>query len=176
MVQSVIMEEVKEKRNWEEYLILGLEAREQRDNSSWTLGDLSGEISTEYGEDTIGKFAYGIGVDRKTLMNYRTTAATFSPEMREKYRRLSFSHFACLTATAKPEAYLEKADNENMSVESLRNLIKEDYQKFNPPDMDTEEPEVLRCTECGLWRLKDVAALEVCKGHYKFINGRTTYV
>lgn len=156
-------------------MVAGLEAREQKDDSSWKLGDLALELTTEYGEDTIGKFAYAIGVERKTLMNYRTTAATYKPEIRAKYKKLSFSHFACAASMTKPEAWLEKADNEELSVESLRNLIKDEYAEFNPPDLSKDEPEVYRCPECGMWRLKDITSLEICKGHYKFNGGKVTY-
>jgi len=149
-----------------------MELREQNDNSCWKLGDLANEIETAYGENTIGKFAYAIGKERKTLMKYRTVSARFEPELREKYKKLSFSHFDTLTGVEKPEAWLEKADDEDWSVETLRHNVTEAYPKVGQPRLDDDPPEVFRCPECGLWRLKDMSSFDICRGHYKIITGK----
>ena len=81
---SSIIESIKEARSWEEYISSGLTAREDKDNSQWLLGDLSLGIQKDYGEDSLGKYAYAIGVEKKTLMNYRTISNAFSPETRQK--------------------------------------------------------------------------------------------
>jgi len=137
---------------------------------------LAQEITTDYGEDSIGKYAYAISVEKKTLMNYRTVAGCFNKKLRKRYRKLSFSHFASLTAVSKPEAWLEKADDESWSVENLRKQVREAYPNISEPELNDEPPEVYRCKECGLWRLKDMSAMEICKGHYKITKkGETVY-
>jgi len=176
VVQIVQEQRQKEIKSWEEYLVLGMEAREDKDNSSWKLGDLAQEISKDYGEDSIGKYAYAISVEKKTLMNYRTISGRFDKRTREKYRKLSFSHFASLTAVVKPEAWLEKADNEEWSVETLRKEVKKEYPNITNPKLDDEPPEVYRCPECGLWRLKGMSAFDICKGHYKLQKGKMIYI
>jgi hypothetical protein len=157
----------KQIKPWEEYLAEGMEARESKDQSQWILGDLASAITVDYGENAIGKYSYAIGVEKKTLMNYRTVAGKFEKGIREKYRKLSFSHFAVLTATKKPEAWLEKADDDEWSVNKLRHEIKEAYGQEKGIKLDDEKPEPFRCPECGLWRLKDLSSFEICKGHYK---------
>ena len=170
----VIERPEKEIKSWEEYLSLGMEARETKDSCSWILGDLVGSITTDYGEDTVGKYAYAIGMERKTLMNYRTIASTFNPEIREKYKKLSFSHFGLLTSLKVPEAWLEKADDEEWTVETLRHNLRE--AREDGPSLIDKPPQVYGCPECGLWRLKDISSYEVCKGHYTITKeGDTVY-
>lgn len=173
MVQ--IIAERKQEDRWEEFISRGMEAREDKDNSQWYLGDLALEVQTEYGEDIIGKYAYAISVPKKTLMNYRTVSASFDKEVRKKYRKLSFGHFACLTAVEKPEAWLEKADDEEWSVETMRKEMRKAYPKGKQLDDEEKPPQVYRCPECGLWRLKDVSSFEICRGHYHYKKGKLIY-
>ena len=108
-------------------------------------------------------------------MKYRTVSARFNNKIREKYRKLSFSHFEAVTALEKPEAWLEKADNEDLSVENMRRQINEQFKETKPANLTDEPPDVYRCPECGLWRLKDTSAFEICRGHYEIKNGSIEY-
>lgn len=162
--------------DWETYVSLGMEAREKGDDSKWVLGDLANALTTDYGEDTIGKYAYAIGTEKKTLMNYRTTAAKFDADIRKKYKKLSFSHFATVASTEKPEAWLEKADDEEWNIEMLRKEIRNANPSDKGPELDDDPPEAVRCKTCGLWRLKDLSAFEICKGHYSITKkGKMVY-
>lgn len=173
MIRSV--EEQKAIKDWESYVSEGMMARENKDTSSWRLGDLAGGISKDYGEDAIGKYAYAIGVERKTLMNYRTIASSFDIGLKSKYKKLSFSHFAVLTAVEKPEVWLEQANNNDWSTETLRKEVKKVYSALKEPKLDDNPPPVVKCPQCGLWRLKGMSTFEVCRGHYVFKNGRQEY-
>lgn len=172
----MVQEEIKQvKHSWEQAISLGMEAREQGDQSSWLLGDLANEVEKDYGEDSLGKYAYAIGVVKKTLQGYRTVASVFPQETREKYRKLSFSHFKILASLSKPEAWLEKADNNDWSVETLTKEVQEEYGAIKAPNLDEEAPKVYRCPECGLWRLEGLSSYDVCKGHYVFEKGKLEY-
>jgi len=173
--KTVMEEKIKASKSWEEYISEGMIAREQKDTGQWTLGDLATNLTVEYGENTIGKFGYAIGVERKTLLNYRTVAERFEKLVREKYRKLSFSHFATLTGTQKPEAWLEKADDEEWSVETLRKQLKEAYPKVEQPGLDDDPPIAYKCPECGRWRLKDISSFEICRGHYEITSHGMEY-
>jgi len=164
-----------ENPEWEALISEGMEAREKRDDSQWTLGDLALQVEKSYGKDAIGKFSYAISIEKKTLMNYRTVAKKFNPETRTRYKKLSFSHFATVASLEKPEAWLEKADTEEMSVEALRKKVREEYPSVGVPRLDDNPPEVYRCPECGLWRLKDTSSFEICRGHYVIENGSLVY-
>jgi hypothetical protein len=170
-----IVEERPLKKSWEEYVSSGMEAREDKDNCQWKLGDLSSGIEKDYGEDSIGKFAYAIGVERKTIMNYRTIAKTFPISMRTQYKKLSFSHFSSLANVEKPEAWLIQADNNDWSVEHLRKEVNEAYKGLKEPELKDTPPEAIRCPKCGLWRFKDLSKYEICKGHYDLKGERMVY-
>ena len=175
MIQAVEERQDRERKSWEEYISEGINARELKDNSQWVLGDLAKGITTDYGDDTIGKFAYAISIPKKRLMNYRTVSTRFNNETREKYKKLSFSHFEAATPLEKPEAWLEKADDDELSVENMKRLINEQFKETKPANLNDEPPDVYRCPECGLWRLKDVSTFEICKGHYEIKEGSIEY-
>lgn len=162
MVESQL--EIQVNRDWETLVSSGMVAREQKDGCTWILGDLSLEVSKSYGEDTIGKYAYAVGVARKTLMNYRTVASRFTAPVREKYRKLSFTHFQSLVAVETPEAWLEKADDNDWSVETMKKELSKELN--TGPNLEDKPPEVYRCPECNQWRMKDVSSMEICRGHY----------
>jgi len=167
-----VVQEEQTVKAWEEYITEGMEARASKDNAQWRLGDLATSMSVDYGEDTIGKYAYAVGVEKKTLMNYRTIAGRYGKKLRKKYQKLSFSHFSALSAVEKPEAWLEKSDNDEWSVETLRRELRHAYPNDDGPNIDDEPPEVYRCPECRLWRLKDISAFEICRGHYLIRSGK----
>lgn len=174
MVIAAQHEQKKVQHSWEEYISMGLEAREAEDNSSWLLGDLALGIEKDYGQDSVGKYSYAIGVARKTLMNYRTVSNRFPRETRSKYRKLSFSHFKVLTSLEKPEAWLEKADDNDWSVETLTKEVHEAYGDMKDK-MDDTPPRVIRCKTCGLWRLEGMSMYDVCKGHYEIEDGQLVF-
>ena len=166
---------VKQEKSWESYISEGLEAREDIDNGNWKLGDLALGIQTAYGENSIGKYAYAIGVIKKTLMGYRTVASKFPKEIREKYRKLSFSHFKTVTSLPKPEAWLEDADDNNWSVEMMTEKIRDAYGDVKDIGPEDKTPKVYRCPDCNRWRLEDISVGEICKGHYTLSHGRMEY-
>ncbi|MCK9370291.1 hypothetical protein M0R04_10325 [Candidatus Dojkabacteria bacterium] len=172
-----IIEERPYKKSWEEYVTLLQNAREVKDDSQWTAGDLALGVEKDYGEDALGKAAYAGGYEKKTLMNYRTIAKRFPSHIRDKYKKLSWSHFSSVSAEKipQPEAWLEKADDEDWSVETLRKQVNEAYPSVGSPRLDDNPPEVIRCDECGKWKLKDTSTLEICRGHYGIQNGEMVW-
>ena len=45
--------------------------------ASWVIGDAALSVATEYGENTLARFADEIGVELATVRNYRTMAAKY---------------------------------------------------------------------------------------------------
>lgn len=169
------MKEEEHQRSWEEFVSRGLEAREALDNHQWLLGDLAIEVIKDYGKDTIGKYAYAIGVMKKTLQGYRTVSNRFPKEIRRKYRKLSFSHFRNVTSLEQPEAWLIQADDNDWSVEKLGVEIKSAYGDISDEGVPDPPPKVFRCPECNQWRLENVSYKEICKGHYVTVNDKLEY-
>jgi hypothetical protein len=170
---NYINQQVQEAVSWEELISSGMVAREDRDNSQWLLGDLAKEVEKGYGEDTVGKYAGEIGIVKKTLMNYRTVSTRFSPEIRKKYRKLSFSHFSTVASMEEPVAWLEQADDNGWSIEMLKRELHLASNKGM--ELKDDPPQVYKCPECGKWRLKDISTFEICRGHYNINEGKYEY-
>ena len=166
-------QEIQINNSWEELISKGIEAKERHDGSQWDIGDIAAEVEVEYGENSLGKFAYAINMRKKSVLNYRTVARKFPKHLRKTYSKLSFSHFAALTAVEKPEAWLIKADDEDWSVETLQNELKKAFK--DDSKMEEKPPQVYRCEVCGLWRLKNVSNFDICRGHYQIGKNGLVY-
>jgi hypothetical protein len=108
--------------DWESLISQGLEARENKDNSQWILGDLSLQVEKNYGEDSIGKFAIAINEKKTTIVRYRTVSSAWPVEKRVPY--LSHRHHQILASRNDRFELIEKASDGNWSVEELTNQLK----------------------------------------------------
>lgn len=123
--QPVVIEEAR--ISWEEYITMGMEAREKKDNAQWELGDLACRVKKNYGEDAVGKYAIEIGVVKTTLQEYKTVSNFFEKSVRTDFSRLSYSHFRLAEINnTKEEAidWLKKADDNDWTYEQLAIEIK----------------------------------------------------
>jgi hypothetical protein len=110
--------------NWEDYVSLGMAAREMKDKSQWYLGRLALAVQTKYGEKTIEKFAKEVGVAVNTLEVYRwvvsrymETDPTFQP-----VPKLPFYLYQTVAnmPVKERQQILEQADEGDFSVERMR--------------------------------------------------------
>ena len=123
--QTAVIEEAR--MSWEEYISMGMEAREKKDNAQWELGDLACKVKKDYGKDAIGKYAIEIGVVKSTLKEYRIIANLYQKDERSSFSRLSFSYFnLAQRGNTKEEAmdWLKKADDNDWTCEQLAIEIK----------------------------------------------------
>jgi hypothetical protein len=109
---------------WEDFVSLGLIAREYKDKSQWILGRCALSIETKYGDNTLNKYAKEIGLDVKTLQNYRWVVKIYLTEDSEfkPSPKLPFKLYETV-ATMKPDErkeFLEQADDNNFSIEKAR--------------------------------------------------------
>lgn len=74
---------------YEDFLSRGKEVLAIQESSQWELGDLACGVEAKYKEDRLGQFARDLGVNAKTLMNYRAIARAYPRSSRR--RELSFS-------------------------------------------------------------------------------------
>ena len=110
--------------DWETYVSWGQVLRTYKDASQWALGDLALGIEKKYGDDAIGKYARDIGINKKSLMEYRRVADRYQRTKRLSY--LSFSHHQRALKAEKPLEILEMAHDESWSIKQLdRYLIEE---------------------------------------------------
>jgi hypothetical protein len=118
-----------QKLDWESIISLGLEARENKDNGQWLLGDLALQVEKNYGQDSIGKFAIGINEKKTTIMRYRTVSRAWSEEQRIPY--LSHRHHQIIASRKDRLELINQANDSNWTVEDLSNHVKKLKGQFD---------------------------------------------
>lgn len=88
-------------RSWEEFVALGLQAREHGDESRWELGDLANELDQKYGEGAIESWGKEIGLRRSTAYEYKKVAGFYPQPDRNHFIEanpmVTYSHFRMAT-------------------------------------------------------------------------------
>lgn len=112
-----------ERKEFNDYVSLALQAREKRDDYQWLLGDIANEVRVFYGDDSIGKLACEIGVKKSSLMTYRVVSRTFGPGKR--ITEIPFTLHQICAYTDKPEEWLHKAADNNFTCDKLVYEIKQ---------------------------------------------------
>ena len=139
-------------QTFEEFITRGQELREKADNLQWEFGDLAVEFTRMCGPKLLPDLARGIGVAVQTLRRYREVSAVFPLDIRKAYAMLSWSHFREVVSKEDRHLLLQRAHDENWSVEKLKVMAKPkqddviDDGKFVPP-----KPELLFDTTLRLW-------------------------
>lgn len=131
---------IKQQVSWEEAVSRGLEMREAKDNSQWSLGDLALTIEKAYGVDSLGKFAIEININKKSLQQYRRVSGAFPPSTRSAY--LSHRHHMILASKENRFELLRKAEDENLTTSQLELMFSK-----NPQEV-IEKKEVVICQTC----------------------------
>ena len=143
---------------WEELVSHGIEAREQKDVAQRVLGELAHRVEKVYGYDAIGKFAYEVGVNKKTLARYRDIYRGYKDK--PWHERLSFTHHLIALGAPDPEAMLVKAEAENWSAEHLALEVKGE-KNGTPPVQRPTPPEY--CPHCQAWKADRICSCRIFK-------------
>ena len=143
------MEIVEDKMSWEQAISIGMQLREAKDNSQWQLGDLAANVEKKYGTNALEKFANEIGINKKSLQQYRRVALAFPKDKRISF--LSHRHHLILAARKDRFDWLEKAADNSWSVSQLQFEIKKSEGKAN---IEEKPPRVFKCPICGGWRIE----------------------
>jgi hypothetical protein len=109
----------------------------------WWLGDWLRYGSAHYGE-RYAMAARITGYDKQTLMNMTYVASRF--EVSRRRESLSFSHHAELAplTQAAQESWLQRAEEEHLSVHALRSAVRRDDRSGPPsPYRRASEPAAL---------------------------------
>lgn len=144
------LSEINQCESLEEFTSLGMAIRQQKDHAQWALGLLALKVESKYGEQSLASFAKGIGISAKSMAVYRWVVGKFisaNPEFTPP-ERLSFG---VLESAAKlpPEnrqEFLEKAEDNNMSVEGARQEVRAVAGGTPKPKYKIEE-----CLTHGKW-------------------------
>ena len=129
MPEIVIEESVTKQKRYQELVSLGMQFREQKDNSQWGIGDLSVEFCTLYGNGALDTFAREIGVNKETMRRYRIVSEAWPPEKRLAF--LSHRHHQILAGRTDKIEWAEKAHDGEWSCELLEIKLKQADHKID---------------------------------------------
>jgi hypothetical protein len=101
------------------------------DNFRWDAGKLLCEVETKYGEDSFGKIAVKLGVDKRTLYNYALVWKTFG-EAGAKDTTLTWAHYLAAAKTDDPQHWIAAATG--LSSRELEQAIREANPSFEGQD------------------------------------------
>jgi len=133
---------------WEEAVSVGMQLRQLKELSQWAIGDLANRVAREYGDDSIGKYAYAIGLEKKTVWEYMRVARKYKKSIRIDI--LSFRHHQIALQSDEPDKWLEQANDKNWSSNQLYKAIKEQLTELpnhHPHDHSWEY--YRKCEHCG---------------------------
>jgi hypothetical protein len=115
---------------WEEAVIEGIQARQQRDGAQWRLGDLALQVETSYGERTLETYAESIGVEYNTLQQYRWVSSLYEKSVRTD--SLTWSHHERIAGRKDRLEWLKAAAEHGWSVRRMRAEILKADPELDP--------------------------------------------
>lgn len=134
------VEQKQQQLSWEECVTLGLEFRENKDNSQWHLGDLALQVEKVYGVDSLGKFAIAININKNSLSQYRRVSKAFPEDTRSKV--LSHRHHLILAGQENRFELLKECEDNGTTTSQL------EMRYSRNPQTTMNKKEVLICEKC----------------------------
>lgn len=147
---------VLDQQSFEEFIQRGMDLREKADNLQWEFGDLAVEFTRLMGKKFLPDLARGIGIKIATLRRYKDVSLAFPLEVRQEYQYLSWSHFREVAATEDKYLLLQRAHDENWSVEKLGTMAKPNKEDLIDDDKHVPpKPELAFDTGFRLWYISN---------------------
>ncbi len=142
--------------DWEELCEMAEIFNGWKNISQWAIGKIALTIAKKHGEDSLGKLAHRLRINRKTLYGYRITAKAYSDKSYDEIldTPLSYSHFKYAASLPKKprEKLLKQAHDDSWTVEKLGIEVKK--LKTGEESVKESKPELVKCQACGKWRLQ----------------------
>ncbi len=134
---------------WEELVSAGIEAREMKDHSQRVLGKLALTVVKNYGEDSLGKFAYAIGFKRDTLKVYRWVEKAWESDFPQTH--LPYTAYQILATLENKRELLKEAADNNWPLEKLSMHVKNlRAHQAEVIELETHQSG-LNCPRCGFF-------------------------
>lgn len=139
---------------FEDYVSIGFAAREMRDLTQWIIGKLALDVTEKWNRETLREFCKRIGYGglESTVEVYRWTAEQYL----DKYGKLpfnldgellSYSYYRTVAKTDDPMEWIQKAQDENLTVRQLSNLVKGMKEPRKCKHEHTKT--IVLCNDCG---------------------------
>lgn len=143
---------------WEMVVSAGIQASDKGDESRWLIGDLALLVRTEYGEDSIGKWAKDIKCPVDRVKEYRTVCGFWDRELSARadflaeLKNIYYTHYREAMRLKDYDAaveFIEECAMNDWSVEAARLELDKRLGKKAPPAklVDSELP-VYRLDKC----------------------------
>lgn len=137
--------------NWDGIVQLGQELREQSDKEQFLWGDLAIFVTQNFGPENLRDYALSIKKDYKTLCRYRDVAKAYTPEERERFSYLSWTHFRAAAAKPNRIELLENAADKDYSVEKMEVMASDDDGVIRDVDDVPPKPKLQFCRISKKW-------------------------
>lgn len=141
------------------------EAMRSEREARWIQGEIADQINAKFGYKGLEELSHATGLSMRKLDSLRYTARRIKPELREKYTKLSYSHFREAAqaaqkfakanpdaAEADPEWWLKAAIEHGWQSDSLRAGA-----RFHTPETS---PESLTLADRVAWLQKKALAAD----------------
>ena len=152
------VEQVRQQQSWEELVAVGMELRENKDNSQWNLGDLALAVEKSYGVDSLGKFSIAININKNSLSQYRRVSSAFPVAKRSKL--LSHRHHLILASQENRFELLKECEDNGITTSQL------ELRYSRNPQSTMTKKEVLVCEHCQKLIVKQTEICQ-CKNEQK---------
>lgn len=139
-------EDVEKYDSWELFVSEGQKWRLAKEFSQWVLGELALGVETKYGQRSIAKYSEEIGVEVKSLYEYRRVCELLPQSERMEF--LSFRHHQIAARTKDPQYWLGEAHNNEWTTRQLYRAVKEFQTKDEKHEHDWQDLHYRRCKTC----------------------------
>lgn len=117
--------QVSPRLSWSRLVSEGIVARSEADRGRWRIGELANHVQCHYGSRAMSRFSAEIGEASSTVLRYRWVVRKYPPNVRLRFRDLSFSHFQAVAARPDRLELLERAQRDSWTVERLTRASRE---------------------------------------------------
>jgi hypothetical protein len=107
---------------WEDHVQAWIDAETVVTDVRWMQAAICASVVTQYGDQSVEKFAASVGVHPRRVYEYRAVY-TLAQEFGIRSPNLQFSHYVVASSAERPVEILEAAAENSLSVRDVKRLI-----------------------------------------------------
>lgn len=111
---------------WEALASEGVSILQDHDRNRWRLGEIAQLVERGYGKSSLRSFANDINIRPPTLYEYHRVTAFYSPDDRERFPLLTWSHYRAAMKMDYDAAInaLEHASDADMRIDDFTDYVR----------------------------------------------------